>query len=96
MTIRWKSCYGRRMSPMTKSTLVAALLAVLSAEASAQSRTFYDSAGRAVGKSTTDSSGTVTNYDARGRVVSRETTTGNTTTIYDAGGRNVGRVTTKR
>src|SRR6478736_7196754 len=27
-------------------------------------------------------------YDSRGRVVSRETTTGSTTTIYDAGGRN--------
>jgi hypothetical protein len=46
------------MSPMTKTTLAAALLAALAAEASAQSRTFYDSAGRVVGKSSTDSQGT--------------------------------------
>jgi YD repeat-containing protein len=31
--------------------------------------------------------GTVTIYDARGNVISRETTSGNTTTIYDARGR---------
>jgi hypothetical protein len=31
---------------------------------------------------------------ARGRVTTRETTSGSQTTIYDAGGRNVGRVTT--
>ena len=79
---------------MTKKIFIAALLAVLATEASAQSRTLYDSAGRVVGKSSTDSSGTVTNYDARGKVISRETTTGNTTTIYDSGGRSVGRVTT--
>jgi YD repeat-containing protein len=35
------------------------------------------------------SGGTVTNSDSRGRVISRETTTGNTTTVYDAGGRSV-------
>jgi hypothetical protein len=29
-------------------------------------------------------------------MVSRETTTGDTTTVYDAGGRNAGRVTTNR
>ncbi len=34
------------------------------------------------------------NTDSRGKVISREFTTGNTTTIYDASGRNVGRVTT--
>jgi YD repeat-containing protein len=39
--------------------------------------------GKVVGRSATDSQGTVTNYDSRGRVISRETTTGNTTTIYD-------------
>jgi YD repeat-containing protein len=80
---------------MTK-ILAAALLAVLTTEASAQSRTLYDSAGRVVGRSSTDSSGTVTNYDSRGRVISRESTTVNTTTVYDAGGRNVGRFTTGR
>ena len=81
---------------MTKTILLALLALALAGEASAQSRTFYDSAGRVVGRSSTDSSGTVTNYDARGKVISRESTTGNTTTIYDAGGRNVGRFTTSR
>ena len=81
---------------MTKTTIVATLLAVLAAEASAQSRQFYDSAGKRIGSATTDSQGTTTNYDARGKVISRETTSGNTTTIYDAGGRNVGRFTTSR
>jgi YD repeat-containing protein len=71
-------------------------LAMLTGEASAQSRTFYDSRGNVVGRSAIDSSGTVTNYDVRGKVISRESTTGNTTTIYDAGGRNVGRFTTNR
>jgi YD repeat-containing protein len=83
-----------RMSTMTKMTIIAALLAVLATEAPAQSRTFYDSSGRVVGRSSTDSSGTVTNYDARGKVISRETTSGNTTTVYDDRGRNVGKVTT--
>jgi YD repeat-containing protein len=36
------------------------------------------------------------NYDARGQVTTRETTSGNTTTIYNASGRNVGRFTTNR
>jgi YD repeat-containing protein len=81
---------------MIKTTIAAALLAVLTIEASAQSRTHYDSAGKSLGHSATDSAGTVTNYDARGKVISRETTIGNQTTIYDAGGRNVGRVTTSR
>ena len=81
---------------MTKTTLRRRTLAVLVTEASAQSRTFYDSAGRVVGRSSTDSQGTITNYDARGKVISRETTSGNTTTIYDTGGRNIGRITTGR
>jgi len=80
----------------TKTSIAAALLAILATEAYAQSRTFYDSAGRVVGRSSTDSQGTTTNYDERGKVNSRETTTGNTTTIYDASGRNVGRFTTNR
>jgi YD repeat-containing protein len=88
---------GEHLRDVASIILVAALtLAVLATGASAQSRAFYDSAGRVVGKSATDSSGTVTNYDARGRVISRETTTGNTTTVYDARGRNVGRFTKNR
>ena len=84
------------MSPTTTIIIAALALAVLATGASAQSRTVYDNAGRVVGKSSTDTQGTVTNYDARGRVTSRKSTTGNTTTIYDAGGRNVGRFTTSR
>ena len=82
---------------MTKTTIIAALaLSVLATEALAQSRTFYDPSRKVVGRSSTSSSGTVTNYDARGRVVSRKSTSGNRTTIYDASGRNVGRFTTNR
>ena len=81
---------------MTRTTIIAALLAVLATEALAQSRQFYDSSGKRIGSATTDSRGTTTNYDARGKVTSRETTSGNTTTIYDAGGRDVGRATTSR
>jgi YD repeat-containing protein len=42
----------------------------------AQQRTFYDASGKVAGQSSTDSNGTVTNYDARGKVISRETMTG--------------------
>ena len=79
-----------------QTIIVALALAALIGTESAQSRTFYDSAGRGVGRSSTDSQGTVTNYDARGKVISRETRSGNTTTIYDAGGRVIGRETTTR
>jgi YD repeat-containing protein len=79
---------------MTK-IIIAALHAALVTEASAQSRT-YDSAGKRIGSASTDSAGTVTNYNARGKVISRESTSGNQTTIYDAGGRSVGRFITNR
>ena len=59
-----------------------------------QQCTYYDARGNSLGRSIPDSQGTVTNTDARGKVISREFTSGNVTTIYDAGGRNVGRVTT--
>jgi YD repeat-containing protein len=78
---------------MTKTTLIAALLALLATDASAQSRVFYDVAGRNIGSATTDSRGTVTNYDSRGRVISREITKGNVTTVYDARGRTIRRFT---
>ena len=84
------------MNPMPKLPLALLTLAMMTGAASAQQRTFYDSSGKVVGRSASDSSGTTTNYDARGRVISRESTTGNPTTIYDAGGRNVGRLTTNR
>ncbi len=81
--------YTRR-DPQT--IIIAALLAALATAASAeqQQRTYYDSAGRSLGRSTTDSVGTVTNTDSQGKVICREFTSGNVTTIYDAGGRNVG------
>ncbi|MET4343563.1 YD repeat-containing protein [Bradyrhizobium sp. RT9b] len=84
------------MRPMTETIVLALLMLTMIGAAQAQQRTIYDASGRVVVRSATDSQGTVTNYDSRGRVISRETTTGNATTIYDAGGRNVGRVTTNR
>jgi YD repeat-containing protein len=92
-----RSSYDPRMTnPMTKILLALLTLAMMTGAALAQQRTFYGAGGKVGGRSATDSSGMVTNYDARGKVISRETTTGNTTTIYDAGGRNVGRVTMNR
>jgi YD repeat-containing protein len=74
-----------------KWTLIAAIaLMALTGNALAQARTFYDSAGRVVGRSTTDSSGSTTYYDAAGR----SSTNGNTTTFFDAGGRSAGSVRT--
>lgn len=78
---------------MTGKILFALVAAFLAAQAQAQSRTFYDSSGKVVGRSSTDSQGSSTIYDSFGKVVGRESKSGNTTTIYDAGGRNVGRVT---
>ena len=72
-----------------KILLALIALAATTGNAQAQSRTLYDASGKVVGRSSTDSSGTVTNYDSRGRVISRETMTGDTTTVYDAGGRSV-------
>ena len=72
---------------MTKILLTLLTLAALATEASAQSRTFYDSSGKVVGRSSTDTQGTTTNYDARGKVIIRKSTGGNTTMVYDARGR---------
>jgi YD repeat-containing protein len=80
----------RCSQPTTKILLALLTLAMMTGAASAQSRTLYDAGGKVVGRSATDSSGTVTNYDSRGRVITRETTSGNTTTIYDANGRLIG------
>jgi YD repeat-containing protein len=82
------------MTTMIPLALLA--LAMLTGAASAEQRTFYDSRGKVVGRSATDSAGTVTTYDASGNVIGRETTTGNTTTLYDARGSNVGRFTMGR
>jgi len=81
---------------MTKILLALLTLAMMTGAASAQQRTFYDASGKRIGSASTDSQGTTTNYDSRGKVISRESTTGNQTTIYDAGGRNAGRFSTNR
>jgi YD repeat-containing protein len=86
-------CY--RITGMTK-ILLALLTLAIATGASAQPRQYYDRSGQRIGTASTDSSGTVTNYDSRGKVISKESTTGNQTTIYDAGGRNVGRFTFSR
>jgi YD repeat-containing protein len=75
---------------MTKILLLLLTLAVMTGATSAQQRTLYDAGGNVVGRSATDSQGSTMNYDARGKVISRESTSGNTTTVYDAGGRNIG------
>ena len=47
----------------------------------ARSGSFHDSVGERIGRASTDSSGRGTNYDSRGRVISHESTSGNTTTV---------------
>jgi YD repeat-containing protein len=79
------------MNPMTQILLALLMFAMMTGAASAQQRTFYESSGTVVGRSSTDSQGTVTSYDSRGKIISRETTTGGTTTVYDASGRVLGR-----
>ncbi len=84
-----RSRYDQRM---TNPILLALTLAMMmTGGALAEQRTFYNSSGKVVGRSSTNSSGTTTIYDSRGRVISRESTSGNRTTIYDAAGRLVGR-----
>jgi hypothetical protein len=46
---------------MTKILLAVLTLAMMTSAAPAQSRTFYDASGKVVGRSSTDSAGTVTN-----------------------------------
>jgi len=79
---------------MTK-ILLALALALLATEASAQSRQYYDSSGKSLGRSSTDSQGTTTFYDAGGRITGRASKSGDTTTVYDDRGRNVGRIREK-
>jgi hypothetical protein len=54
-------------NPMINILLALLALAMLTGAASAQQRTFYDSSGKVFGRSSTDSQGTVTTYDARGK-----------------------------
>ena len=81
---------------MMKILLALLTIALTAGAASAQSKRFYDPSGRSVGTSSTDSQGTPTFYDSRGKVTGRESTSGDTTTVYDASGRNIGRSTTGR
>jgi YD repeat-containing protein len=70
---------------------IAAVLILLTGQvAAAQQRQFYDAAGRNAGRAVTDTQGTVTIYDPAGRVTSRSSTNGQTTTIYDAAGNRAG------
>lgn len=71
---------------VTIVTLIAVSLATEAAE------TIYGPDGRVVARSTTDSSGSTTTYDASGRVVGRSAYSASTgtTTFYDASGRVVG------
>ena len=62
----------------------------------AQSRTFYDSSGRVIGRERTGSNGSTTLYDSSGRVKGRTSTSGNTTTLYSADGRRIGTTTTNK
>jgi YD repeat-containing protein len=78
------------MRPVSKILLALLTFAMMTGAASAQQGTIYNSRGKVVGRSTADGQGTTTLYDASGKVIIRESTTGNTTTIYDASGRNVG------
>ncbi|MBR0809338.1 hypothetical protein JQ636_37905 [Bradyrhizobium japonicum] len=58
---------------MLRRTIPLNLLALVltTGGASAQQRTYYDSSGKVIARSATDSQGTVTTYDARGNVIGR-------------------------
>ena len=75
-----------------------ALALLTPAAAHAQQREFYDTrTGKSIGRATTDSAGSVTLYDAAGRVTGRTAPdSAGTVTIFDAAGRNVGTVTTSK
>jgi len=83
-----------RPAPIAALAIVLALL--LPTHALAQSRTFYDSSGRVIGRERTGSNGSTTLYDSSGRVKGRTSTSGNTTTLYSADGRRIGTTTTTK
>jgi YD repeat-containing protein len=75
---------------------LAALPSVALAQQKGRSTTVYDSSGRSIGTTTTDSQGSTTLRDASGRTTGRTSTDSQgTTTIYDARGNSVGKVTTR-
>ena len=65
-------------------------LCVTLAGAQTQQRTFEDSMGRNIGRSTTDARGNTTFYDNMGRNTGRAVTNGNRTTFYDSSGHQTG------
>ncbi|MBB4261465.1 MULTISPECIES: hypothetical protein [unclassified Bradyrhizobium] len=81
------------ISSTAKLLLTPLTVALITGADSAQSKRFYDLVGRSIGTSSTYSQGMTTFYDASGKVIGRESTTGNTTTVYDARGRSIGRTT---
>lgn len=79
-----------------KPVIAALALLLCVAPAQAQQSTLYGADGRVIGRSVTDSQGTVTHYDAAGRRLGSTTTspsTGNVT-VYGADGRRTGTSTT--
>jgi hypothetical protein len=80
---------------MRTLSILALLITLAAPVALAQQRTVYGADGKAIARSTTDSAGTITTYDASsGKVISREAITRGGTTIYDAGtGRAIAKTT---
>lgn len=74
---------------MRKLAIVIFLLMADTAHGQTTNRTYQDSMGRNVGRSSTDQRGNTTFYDNMGRNTGRSSTTSTGTTFYD----NMGRVT---
>lgn len=82
---------------IVSALLTAMLLTMLVNIARADQRTLYDSRGKHIGNSVTDSAGTTTVYGADGRVVTRQSTDSQgTTTIYGVDGRRLGTATPRK
>lgn len=80
-----------------KPVVIVIALLVWLAPALAQQTTLYGPDGRVIGRSVTDSQGTVTHYDAAGRKIGSTTTSRDgTVTVYGADGRRVGTSTEQR
>jgi hypothetical protein len=90
-----KAAFKRLIKLVALFFLIVFGTATLIGIASAQTtqRTYQDSMGRNVGRSTTDAQGRSTFYDNMGRNTGRSETQGNTTTFYDNMGRQTGRST---
>src|ERR1043165_3069635 len=78
----------------TTSLLALIALATTAVSVSAQQRSHYDATGKSLGRAQSDSQGTITFYDAGGKVTGRTFIKGKTATTYDADGRVISRATT--